>query len=254
MKTKLTILLVDDERDSREVMSRLLAQFADVAVVGQAASADEAFAEINLKRPDVVFLDIQMPKADGFSLLKRFLEIPFEVVFVTSYDQYAINAIKFSALDYLLKPVEVGDLRGAIEKAQRKTSQKRDRHSQIVNLLHNFDGTPDQRSVAVHAGEHVKFLSGQDIAYILADGRYCHIAMNDGSRHLTARYLKDFEAFFGEGGAFIRIGKSHLVNVRHIESYSKGDPCFIKLKTGDVFEASRRKKQEVLARLAKLIS
>src|ERR1044071_2325981 len=108
---KIKTILVDDEQDSREVLTELLLDASnEIEVIGEASNVDEAFKLINEKDPQLVFLDIQMPRANGFALLKKFEQVPFEVIFVTSFDQYAINAIKFSALDYLLKPVEPDDL------------------------------------------------------------------------------------------------------------------------------------------------
>lgn len=248
MTEKIKILLVDDERNAREVMAQLLSDyFPDAEVVGGSSDVESAYRDVMALKPDLVFLDIQMPKANGFSLLKRFAEVPFEVIFVTSFDQFAINAIKFSALDYLLKPVEIPDLRSAMEKASKVIHEKRNSRLQIVNLLQNLEDSSVQ-SVAVHSGDKVKFIPSSDIVYIEADGRYCHIFLESDS-YVTARYLKDFEDYFANG-TFIRIGKSHLINASKIVSYSKGEPCIIELKTGKCFEVSRRKKQEVLEKLA----
>src|SRR4029077_17522058 len=114
--------------------------FGEVELLGEAGNVEDAFKLINEKKPQLVFLDIQMPRQSGFNLLKKFEELPFEVVFVTSYDQYAMDAIKFSALDYLLKPVEVKDLREAISKAKKRIALKTNSHLQIINLLCSIDG------------------------------------------------------------------------------------------------------------------
>ena len=115
---QLKTIIIDDETNSRDVLKRLLdASFKEVVVVAEASNVEEAYQLINLHKPDLIFLDIQMPKANGFKLLSKYHEIPFEVIFVTSYDSYAINAIKFNALDYLLKPIEIPDLEAAVKKA-----------------------------------------------------------------------------------------------------------------------------------------
>lgn len=232
---------------NREVLTSLLKTYIkDVEVIGQAASVDEAFNLIGKLKPDLVFLDIQMPNENGFSLLKRFEnEVPFEVVFVTSFNQFAINAIKFSALDYLLKPVEIVDLIEAIEKAKQVIESKKQNNLRVINLIKNLENTEDKK-IVVHAGEKVKFLDVRMVEYIEADGRYSHIYMMNSDNYITARNLKDFEEYLGEKSDFVRINKSYLLNVKAIESYSKGDPCIIETLNGKVFEASRRKKQEVL--------
>jgi len=246
---KITAILVDDENKNREVLKNLLTNFfPEVEILGEAESVESAFKLVNQKNPQLVFLDIQMPRSSGFNLLKKFDVVPFEVIFVTSYDQYAITAIKFSALDYLLKPVEVKDLKSAIEKAKKSIASKHQTNGQIINLLNNLDEENKERKVAVHVGEKVELISATDIIYIEADGSYCKIkTAND--KYTIAKFLKDFEEYFGENSDFVRIHKSCLINVRHIKNYSKGEPCFIEMIDGITFEVARRKKQEVLERL-----
>ena len=250
MENKITAILVDDESNCREVMKDLLESFfPEVDILGEADNVENAFTLIQLAKPQLVFLDIQMPRKSGFSLLKKYEEIPFEVIFVTSHDQYAINAIKFSALDYLLKPVEINDLRIAVNKAVKSIKAKRNSNVQIINLLHSLETDSKDRSVMVHSGDQVKLVSTNNIVYIEADGRYCNIMTNNQESYYTAKYLKDFEEYFGEQSTFVRIHKSCLLNISHIKGYSKGEPCMIEMLNGSTFEVSRRKKQEVLEKV-----
>src|SRR4051812_47628005 len=125
MKNSITALLVDDEESSRIVLRNLLSDFfPEITIAGEASNVEDAYVIAREKQPELVFLDIQMPRSSGFTLLKKFQEVPFEVIFVTSYDKYAINAIRFSALDYLLKPVEVADLKNAIARVKKSIIQK----------------------------------------------------------------------------------------------------------------------------------
>lgn len=249
MDATIKALLVDDEKDSREVLSKLLLKyFPEIEVVGMAANVEKAYFEILQKQPNLVFLDIQMPKSDGFSLLKKFADVPFEVIFVTSFNQYAINAIRFSALDYLLKPVEIPDLKVAVGKAIAAIDAKQNSSLQIVNLLHGLE-TESERKIAVHSGDKVKFISTQHVLYIEGDGRYSRIFTAKGETYITAKNLRDFEDYFGSDSAFVRISKSCLLHTKHIESYSKGEPCIIQMVDGRTFEVSRRRKQQVLERL-----
>lgn len=248
---KITALLVDDEDRNREVLRNLLANFfPEVDILGEAESVESAYKLVNQKEPQLVFLDIQMPRSSGFNLLKKFDIVPFEVIFITSYDQYAITAIKFSALDYLLKPVEVNDLKLAIEKAKKSIVSKYKSNNQIINLLNNLDAENKEKKVAVHIGEKVDIINATDILYIEADGSYSKIKTRT-EKLITAKFLKDFEDYFGENSDFVRIHKSCLINVRHLKNYSKGEPCFIEMSDGITFEVARRKKQEVLERLRK---
>src|SRR3990167_4315882 len=164
MESKLTAIIVDDEKSSREVLTNLIESFfKEIELLGEAENVDDAFKLIHTKKPQLVFLDIQMPRQSGFNLLKKFEELPFEVIFVTSYDQYAINAIKFSALDYLLKPVEVKDLKETISRAKKSIALKTKSNVQIVNLLRNLEIDAKGKQIAVHAGEKVKLLNEKDI-------------------------------------------------------------------------------------------
>lgn len=250
MNHSITAVIVDDESDSRFVLATLLnSYFTEVAIIGEAGDISEAFELINRVKPQLVFLDIQMPKGGGFDLLKKFGDIPFEVVFVTSYDQYAINAIRFSALDYLLKPVEVADLRLAVKRAVDQISEKRNNQAQVVNLLHSMDSLPESHKIAVHVADSVKLLEGQSIITIQGDGNYCSIQTDTGERFVCARYLKDFEEYFGPDSSFIRISKSILVNTEKIMRYSKGQPYMVEMANGEVFEVARRRKTEIIAKL-----
>jgi two-component system LytT family response regulator len=250
MDTKITAILVDDESNSRIVLKSLLDNFAkEIEVIGEADNVADAFELIKSKNPQLVFLDIQMPKANGFALLKKYETLPFEVVFVTSFDQYAINAIKFSALDYLLKPVEVSDLRTTVVKAVKRIEEKNNNRVQIINLLHNINTTTNEHKVAVHVGEIVKFIEEKDIVYIEAEGSYSDVFVTTGERYTTARNLKDYEEYFGEESSFVRVHRSCLINTKHIKTYSKGEPFIIELVNEKAFEVPRRKKAEVLDKL-----
>ena len=250
MKNKIRVLLVDDEKGSREVLTKLLEAHAEqVEICGEASNVEDAFQLVTDLEPQLVFLDIQMPRASGFNLLKKFETLPFEVIFVTSYDQYAITAIKFNALDYLLKQVETADLQEAIKKALANIEKKVNVQSQIVNLLHNLDTDVKDRKFAVHSGEKVKMLSVQNIICIEADGRYCHLSMSNNENYTTAKYLKDFEDYLAEEPSFIRISKSFILNAHYIKEYSKGEPCIIEMQNGRMVEVARRKKPEILERL-----
>lgn len=246
IENKISAVLVDDESHCREVLRDLLGTFfPEIVLVGEAENVENAYRLIQAEHPELVFLDIQMSRQSGFNLLKKFDEVPFEVIFVTSFDRYAINAIKFSALDYLLKPVEVKDLREAVQKAKKSIARKSKTNVQIINLLGSM-GQDTERQVAVHAGEHVRLLKPSDIIFIEADGRYCAITTTENERYVTAKLLKDFQEYFGRESGLVRIHKSCMINSAHIKEYSKGEPCTITMSNGKTFEVARRKKVEIL--------
>ncbi len=247
---RIKTLIVDDEAGSREVLLSLLEKyFPEVEVLGEAKNVEEAFEQIQSKSPELVFLDIQMPRATGFDLLKKFEQVPFEVVFITSFDKYAINAIKFSALDYLLKPVELEDLGNAIKKAINSIESKTNNKNLIINLLLNLDKDSNEKKIAIHSGEKVKFLSELSIIYVEGDGRYCHVTLTNGEVYITAKNLKDFEDYFESTNSFVRISRDFIINLRHVKDYTKREPCIIQMTNGKSFEISRRKKTEVLEKL-----
>lgn len=244
----ISCVLVDDERNGREVLRKLLSPYSEsLHVVGEASNADEAFEVILLLKPQLVFLDIQMPGGDAFSLLKRFDTIDFEIIFVTSYDQYAINAIKFNAIDYLLKPIDTTELNVAVEKVVGRIQKNLNNRESIDTLLYNLKN-PVKR-MAVHVGDKVKMIHADEIAYISGDGRYSDVHTIDGNKYITPRNLKEFEEYFAETSTLLRISKSLLVNTKEIVEYTKGDPFVITLNSGNAFEVARRKKAEVLEML-----
>ena len=214
---------------------------------------EEAYQLALTVKPQLVMLDIQMPTGSGFSLLEKFTELPFDVIFVTGFDQYAINAIKFSALDYLLKPIDVKELKGAVDRALLKARGKEDRQVQIVNLLNNIDPDVTEKRISVHKNEKVMFINISDIVYIEADDRYSSIKTEQGEVYTLAKTLKDFEEFFAASETLVRISRSLMINVKYVTSYTKTEPCEMVMKDGKMFEIPRRKKQDVLERLKKVI-
>lgn len=243
-------LIVDDEKSSRSVLSELLKEFCpNVFISGEASSAELAY-EFILKTPvDLVFLDIQMPTGNGFTLLQKFDELPFDVVFVTSYDQYAINAIKFSALDYLLKPVAIDLLKDAVAKAMDRKSKRSHSQPQVINLLQLVNADVLEKKIAVHQNDHVVFVKVSDILYIEGESNYTSIKISSTETYTSSKTLKEFEEYLKNFDFFIRIHKEVIINVHHIAKYSKGDPFIIEMKDKKEFEASRRRKTEVLALL-----
>jgi two-component system LytT family response regulator len=250
MEQKISAVLVDDETQSRVVMRSLLGNFShNIEIIGEADNINDAYDLIKKLKPQLVFLDIQMPRGSGFNLLRKFDEIPFEIIFVTSFDKYAINAIKFSALDYLLKPVEVNDLKEAVNRAVKTIAKKRHSGIQVVNLLHSLDNKASDFKIAIQVGEHVKLVNTGNIVYIESNGSYSNIYTSENERFVSSKYVKDFEDYFGPDSDFIRIHRSLLINVKQIKEYSKGEPCIMEMVNGKTFEVARRKKQEVLEKL-----
>lgn len=246
----LNAIIVDDEEKSIRVLQNLVEKICpQIKIVASAEDIDTAFTLINSHHPDLVFLDIQMPDGNAFDLLRRFENIPFDIIFVTSYDHYAINAIRFSAVDYLLKPVDLNELRNAASRALQKARSRVSNDKHIVNLLHNLDADAVEQKISVHHNETVVFISLAQITCIEAFDRYSYVHTVDNAKYMVSRTLKEFELFLQDIDLFIRISKNTILNINHIKEYSKGDPSIVTLKTGQSYEIARRKKQEILNRL-----
>ncbi len=250
---KIKALLIDDEVSSRNVLSKLLEKFCpEITVIGQADHVDAAYKAIQELHPDLIFLDVQMPGGNGFSLLKKFETIPFEIIFVTGFDQYALNAIKFSALDYLMKPVEVKDLLQAVQKAKIKLGTHSSSRESIDNLLANENEEEIHKRIAVHDKGKVRFIKLNEIIWLEADGNYTVLHLAGGEKYSTSKTLKEYEELFEDFPLFLRINKSAIVSINFVKEYSKKEPFTLKLLNGVELEISRRKKQEVNERLKSL--
>ncbi|HRH34121.1 MAG TPA: LytTR family DNA-binding domain-containing protein [Catalimonadaceae bacterium] len=233
--------LIDDEPANSVVLWELLKEyFPFVEVLGTATNVLSAWNDLKSLKPDVIFLDVRMPDYSGFEFLDQLERTDVEIVFVTGYEEFALKAIKREAADYLLKPIDVDELKAALERVEKRLLQK-----QPTDL-----GT-EEIQVQVHQREKVIVVSSSKILWIEADGNYTVLGMEDGERHTLPRTLKELEIQLEAIQSFIRIHRSLIVNLSHLISYSKTDPCLLKLKGGHEFEISRRKKTEVLARLGK---
>lgn len=249
-KDCIEILLVDDEAAGRGVLRKLLNDILQIPFnISEANSVDSAYRIIQSQNIDLVFLDIQMPVKNGFELLKMLPFINFQVIFVTGFDNYAITAFRFNALDYLLKPVDVIDLKNAVAKALVSINKKLANTEQPSSLLTLLPEKNSEKKIAVHVKEKVLFLPLSTISHINAVDNYCEILTFSHEKYTTPRLLKEFEIYLEDVSNFIRISRSTIVNIAYIKSYTKDIPCFIEMKTGEEFEVSRRKKTEILARL-----
>lgn len=251
---KIKALLVDDEASSRIVLKELLKKHApSIEIVGEASIVEEAYREILAKNPDLVFLDIQMPTGNGFNLLEKFTTIPFDIIFVTSYNQYAINAIKFNALDYILKPIDVSELKKAIQKAEERKSQNENNQVKMLNLIDTMsEKTGMNKKIPVHDKDKVKLLEVLDIKYIIADVNYSIMHTVKNETFSLSKSLKEFEEYLEGNNNFVRAHKGFILNIKFVKEYTKNDPCVVTMTDGKEFEISRRKKQELLDALKSL--
>lgn len=240
---KIKSIIVDDEKHGRENLASILTNYClDVDLMGEANSVDSAVLLIQKYNPDLVFLDIEMPKANGFQLLDHFKDFRFEVIFVTAYDNYAIKAIRFSAADYILKPINLNDLQTAVNKVAERIHQKQE-NQRMKQLVYNIS-QPQNPRIGLPTGDRIEFVEVNKIIRCQGEGNYTHIYF-EGTKHLlVAKTLVEFEDLLVEY-SFIRVHKTHLVNLRHVIAYVKNDGGILQLSNGDSVAVSRRRKDEV---------
>lgn len=242
-------ILVDDENGSRESLALLLEKYCpQVQVLAKADSMTSALTAIQKYEPELVFLDIEMPNGSGFDLLEKIKDIDFDVVFITAYDHYAIRAIKFSAVDYLLKPVDPEDLKHAVKRVEEKRLSKKSLGDKYKTLLSNVKSETKLKKVAIPDGDGLVFISLTDIIRCDSDGNYTYFILNNGKKIMSSRTLGEYEEMF-EGENFFRVHRSHLVNLDHVKKYIKGEGGYVVLSDNSQVEVSRRKKIEFLEKL-----
>lgn len=242
-------LLVDDEQKARNILQHYISNFIpEISETKQASSVDEALTLLTNWQPDIVFLDVEMPHKNGFDFLIASKNPSFDVIFTTAYNQYAIQAIRFSALDYLLKPVDPDELKAAVNRHLEKKETEGQKKELYSNLVQNIEkkSAKDFR-IAVPTTQGVFFFTIDEVIRMEADTSYTHIHLVNKKPFIASKTLKHFEDML-EGFNFIRTHKSHLVNARHITRISN-DHDFILLIDDSKVEISRRKKEEVFQQL-----
>ena len=243
-------IIIDDEEDAREVLSLALKKFCpDIEVLALCESPEEGLEKINALGPSLVFLDVQMPNMSGFDLLEKVVDINFEVIFVTAFNRYAIKAIRFSALDYLLKPIEVDELVRAVEKVKQK-QQSNTVHYR--SLLNNIKYSTEKLSrLAIPSDNEIIIQKLEDIVYCEADGSYTTLHLSGGKRITVSKILKEFENMLPTTD-FCRIHHSTIVNMAHITKYIKGEGGYVIVSGGNHLDVSRRKKDSFIKLLHKM--
>ncbi len=238
----LSTLIIEDEKKSRELLRELLEQYCSNAeVVGEAASVKEAKELINQCHPKLVFLDVEMRDGTGFDLLKQLGKIDFKIIFVTAHAHYAIKAIRFSAVDYLLKPIDADELKEAVNKAEGEMQNDHSHH--INGFLTNLESQESSR-LAVPIKDGVAFLEPHNIIRLEADGTYTHIYTTQG-KYTAIKNLKEYEEMLLNFN-FFRSHHSHLINLKHVKAFNRMEGFFATMSDGTSVEISRRKKGDFL--------
>lgn len=250
MTNRIRSIIIDDETANRSLLDNLLRKHCPaVEVIGMAASVKEGYTLIKEQQPNLIFLDIHMPEQNGFDLLRLFEEIPFHLIFVTAFDEYAIKAFEFNAVDYILKPIDHAKLIQAVNRVEKRIHLNED-HSNIVHFIRSVDEeTQLLKSISLHNKDKVILVDIDQISYVVACRNYCELVTVDNQRLLSSKPLSDYEKLLNPYRYFLRISNRHLINTNYIRSYSKGSACSITMTDQEEIEVSRRKKHAVLVAL-----
>ncbi len=240
------VAIIDDEAAGRGIVLKNIERYfkTELEIVGEADSVKSGVMLINKVKPQLVFLDIRMQDGTGFDILDMLPEIDFVVVFVTSYDSYAIKAIKYSALDYILKPVDPDEFKNAVESAIEKIGSQLFT-AQIENLK---DENKRFNKLALPSQEGVYLVNVDDVICCEADNNYTHFFLVGGIKYLVSRTLKEFDDILSNR-QFCRVHKSYLINLNHVVKYVQGEGGYVILTEKHKIDVSRRRKDELLKRL-----
>jgi len=239
-------IIIEDEKKSRDVLKSLIDRYCkNVEVITEAEGVKDGVEKINLHKPDVIFLDIQMPDGSGFRLLEKLDNIDFDIIFTTAFDQYAIRAIKYSALDYLLKPISPDDLIVAVEKVkQRKLGTQINQNIKV--LLENIDKPElEPQKIVLSTSDKIHVVDIDNIIRCESDNYYTRFYFREGNPVLISKTLKENEELLSEHN-FIRPHKSHLINTKYIKAFLRVDNGYIQMTDDSKIPVSRRKREAII--------
>jgi two-component system LytT family response regulator len=235
-------IIIDDEEKARNMLRSLIIEYCfEVTIVAECNNVPTGVAAINEHKPDVIFLDIDMPSYNGFQLLEFFKDIDFEIIFVTAYSEYAMQAFRVSALDFLQKPVDIDLLITAIEKV-KKAKGKSSINAQLNVLRENLEATTIKK-IALPVADGILFINVADIIYLQAERAYTQIALQNGQKIIASKNIKEFEEILAGNKNFFRSHRSHIINLNHATRYLKTDGSFIEMSDGTLVMLSKDLKE-----------
>ena len=244
-------VLVDDEADSLEVIELLIKKHCpQVTVEASCNSAEKGMEAILRYKPDVVFLDIEMPNMNGFDMLENFDTLDFDIVFITAYHQFAIKAFRYSALNYLLKPVDLDELLETIRRIEKRAAPPVREQMELLKDRINNPGKPLIARIALTTSFGMTFVDTADIVVCQSDSNYTRVHLVNGEKILVSKTLKEIDETLS-GPDFYRIHNSYLINLHHIRKFVKGDGGYLVMVDETIVSISRTKKQEFLELFSK---
>lgn len=247
----LKTIIVEDEYHSREALKNLLQEFCDgLDVIAEASSVEEAIFAIGASKPDLVFMDIELGDGTAFDILKSLGKSDFQLIFTTAFDQYAIRAIRFNALDYLLKPVDIDELTEAVEKARARANQSENLNLEylIANLTAEKRENP---VITLSTSDSFEYVRVNEITRCEAQGAYTKFYFKTKPALLVSKTLKEYEGLLGDHG-FLRVHQSHLISLREVDKFIKSDGGYVLLRDGTKLGVSRGKREDFLSAMQAL--
>jgi len=238
--------IIDDELHCRKTLGMLLKEYCpDVQVIGQCDNAETGLEAIKKLKPDVVFLDIEMPHMNGFEMLEQFSVIPFAVVFTTGYDQYAIKAFRFSALDYLLKPIEPKELIAAVHKIQtQKKLPEAEQFQMLLGRMQNKENIFPK--IPLPTSDGYELIPVEQILFCEADDNYTYFHLKNKKKIIACRMLKEVEEQLNEFPFFVRVHHSYILNIKEATKYVRGEGGYVVMSDGSSVNVSRSRKEVLL--------
>jgi two-component system LytT family response regulator len=241
-------IIIDDEPQNAAILKNDIDAYCpSVQIVSICHSAKEGIMAIKKEKPDLIFLDIEMPWMNGFEMLEMLDEIHFSIIFTTAHDQFAAKAFRISAVDYLLKPIDAADLKEAVKKAQQKIEQQQG-HANIENLLKNIRKPSSQQKIALPYRDGYEFVEVAHIIYCQAEGAYTKVFLDNKKYIVVSKTLGDIEELLPPD-LFQRIHHSTVVNLDYVTHFVRADGGYVKLQTGESLIVSKSKKEAVMERL-----
>jgi len=243
--SKLRTLIIDDEAPVRELISGIINNYCEQAeICGTANGVKTGIEAIHNLKPDLVLLDVNLTDGTGFDILRNLEDIQFSVIFITAYEKYAVNAFRFSAVDYIMKPVNIDELSSAIEKAATLT-ERENISKQLKNFFENINSRPEDKKIVLKDQKSIYVVKISDIIRCESDHNYTTFHLNNGKQVVVSRTLKDFDEMLSDY-LFLRTHQSHLININHIVSFEKNDGGYLRMADGSSVPVSKRKKEELM--------
>ncbi|MDD3196388.1 MAG: LytTR family DNA-binding domain-containing protein [Paludibacter sp.] len=243
---KIRTLIIDDEAPIRDLISGILENYSEkTEVCGTADGVKTGLEAIRHHNPELVLLDVNLTDGTGFDLLRQLDEIKFAVIFITAYEKYAVKAFRFSAVDYIMKPVNIDELLSAIDKAIGMMEGKT-LNQQLKNFFDNLNSKPEDKKIVLKDSKSIYVIKVADIIRCEADHNYTTFYLTNNQQIVVSRTLKDYEELLSDF-MFLRTHQSHLININHMLSFEKNDGGYLRMADGSNVPVSKRKRDELMA-------